>query len=331
MPLFPEIVDITRVDQLAGDGSTRSYYRVFTKRKTFVLQTNGTDALNYRRFIEAHKFYLKMGIPVSRILAHDDVTLWVLLEDLGSQDLQALPSIKNLTYSVRLLNKLVTQDVEVAFSKSWLSERSLDEARFIFEMNYFVEHFVNKLIGESLSTDVVKELHNLAKQAASGPKVFCHRDYQSRNLMKASQGDEFLMIDFQDSQWGPMLYDAVSLCWDPYFVVSDSQRESLFSEYLASLDSSRLSDSVSQMLSNSKTLEQHKQFLIAERFIKAIGSFASFKTTRGKDTHLVYVKDSFETVAKALAKLSSLGVAYPLLTAKVQDWMAVSDSKGWRR
>jgi aminoglycoside/choline kinase family phosphotransferase len=50
------------------------------------------------------------------------------------------------------------------------------------------------------------------------PKVFVHRDYHSRNLMRtdgAGAGNPGI-IDFQDAVYGPISYDMVSLLKDAY-------------------------------------------------------------------------------------------------------------------
>lgn len=325
-----ELGEVLRVDQLAGDGSTRSYYRVVGGNGNLVLQTNGADDLGFRRFVAAHEFYVKVGIPVPRLIAYDDKTLWILLEDLGSEDLQALASFDNLEQSVQLLPHLASKNISEEFSKIWLSERSLNQERFTFEMEYFCEHFVNKLLGEQCDPQLKTELLELSKLASQSPYVFCHRDYQSRNLMRHSKHG-FVMIDFQDSQWGPLLYDAVSICWDPYYVLSDLDRSRLFDSYLSTLKKQNVSKEVELFLSNPKNIEESKNLLIAERFIKAVGSFASFKTIRGKDTHLVYIQDSFKVVLNSLNSLKDLGHNFPLLLKNVQRWVELSSENRWRR
>lgn len=329
MSSFADIADISSVESLAGDGSTRSYYRVHRQKKSYVLQTNGSDDLNFRRFLEANRFYVAMNIPAPKVLAHSESLRWVLIEDLGSEDLQATATFKTLLQSVKLLKTLAPAKVEDAFKKTWLAERTLDEARFIFEMNHFIEHFIEKMLGETIEESLKAELHKLAALASSGPVVFCHRDYQSRNLMK--KDSSYVMIDFQDSQWGPALYDAVSLCWDPYFELSNGEREKLFSGYLESLDSTELNADFCALLKNPKQIEKQKNLIIAERFVKAVGSFASFYTTRGKDTHLIYVQDSFRVVQVALLELKKMGIEFPLLTRSTARWLEFAGQRGWSR
>ena len=54
----------------------------------------------------------------------------------------------------------------------------------------------------------------LVAELAAEPRVLCHRDYHSRNLML--HDDRLYIIDFQDARMGPDTYDLVSLLRDSY-------------------------------------------------------------------------------------------------------------------
>ena len=58
------------------------------------------------------------------------------------------------------------------------------------------------------------ELLRIAEELAAEPRVFCHRDYHSRNLML--HAGQLYIIDFQDARMGPDTYDLVSLLRDSY-------------------------------------------------------------------------------------------------------------------
>ena len=100
----------------------------------------------------------------------------------------------------------------------------LDERLFRFELRFFVEHFLVGYSGARVDGGAAGELdsllHRLAKEAASGPPVLCHRDYHSRNLIAVPRGSEdtpeLFVIDHQDSRIGPRGYDLMSLARDPY-------------------------------------------------------------------------------------------------------------------
>ena len=56
--------------------------------------------------------------------------------------------------------------------------------------------------------------HQLSQEIASWPRVLCHRDYHSRNLML--HRGRLYWIDFQDARMGPVTYDLASLLRDSY-------------------------------------------------------------------------------------------------------------------
>src|SRR6185295_6505679 len=66
---------------------------------------------------------------------------------------------------------------------------------------------------------------------AAEPRVLCHRDYHSRNLMV--RGRELYIIDFQDARQGPDTYDLVSLLRDSYVDLADGVVNDLIAYFLA--------------------------------------------------------------------------------------------------
>ena len=61
----------------------------------------------------------------------------------------------------------------------------------------------------------------IAEELAAEPRVLCHRDYHSRNLMLHEVS--LYIIDFQDARMGPDTYDLVSLLRDSYVDFSEQQ------------------------------------------------------------------------------------------------------------
>ena len=68
------------------------------------------------------------------------------------------------------------------------------------------------------------EFKSIVEELAGEPRVLCHRDYHSRNLM-LSQGQLYL-IDFQDARMGPDTYDLASLLRDAYVDLNESRSTS---------------------------------------------------------------------------------------------------------
>ena len=75
------------------------------------------------------------------------------------------------------------------------------------------------------------ELLRIAEELAAEPRVFCHRDYHSRNLML--HDGQLYIIDFQDARMGPDTYDLVSLLRDSYMDFSEREVDELIAFFLA--------------------------------------------------------------------------------------------------
>ena len=71
----------------------------------------------------------------------------------------------------------------------------------------------------------------IAEELAAEPRVLCHRDYHSRNLM-LHDGSSYI-IDFQDARMGPDTYDLVSLLRDSYVDFTEAQVDELIAFFLA--------------------------------------------------------------------------------------------------
>ena len=69
------------------------------------------------------------------------------------------------------------------------------------------------------------------EELAAEPKVLCHRDSHSRNLML--HDEQLYIIDFQDARMGPDTYDLVSLLRDSYVDLPEQTVEELLAYFLA--------------------------------------------------------------------------------------------------
>ena len=71
----------------------------------------------------------------------------------------------------------------------------------------------------------------LVETLAAEPRVLCHRDYHSRNLML--HDGRLYIIDFQDARMGPDTYDLVSLLRDSYVDLPEQTVDELIAYFLA--------------------------------------------------------------------------------------------------
>src|SRR5207237_5094268 len=98
----------------------------------------------------------------------------------------------------------------------------------------FTKHFLEAYRGVTLTPDqgdaLRAEFAQLVKRLADEPRVLCHRDYHSRNLML--HNGRLYVIDFQDARMGPDTYDLVSLLRDSYVDLSEQRVEALIRVFL---------------------------------------------------------------------------------------------------
>ena len=102
-------------------------------------------------------------------------------------------------------------------------------------MDFFIKHFLEAYRGVVIPADVREALRaefaGIVEALASEPRVLCHRDYHSRNLML--HDNRLYIIDFQDARMGPDTYDLVSLLRDSYVDLPEETVADLIAYFLA--------------------------------------------------------------------------------------------------
>jgi aminoglycoside/choline kinase family phosphotransferase len=106
---------------------------------------------------------------------------------------------------------------------------AFDRDKLMWELNFFVKHFVEAYRGINIPPAARGALDQewvaITDELASEPRVLCHRDYHSRNLMVHAGG--LYIIDFQDARLGPDTYDLASLLRDSYIDLSEDRVDEL--------------------------------------------------------------------------------------------------------
>jgi aminoglycoside/choline kinase family phosphotransferase len=312
------ITNKVRVEALAGDGSQRTFYRLFLNNKSLVLLSD-PDWISSKDY-PAHQVYLaSIGARVPRFLAADPEAGCLVMEDLGDEYLQtrllAEPKLKMswLKKAVKTLVDFQGKAYPVPRNLP-VSQRRFDAVKLRDELFFTLEHLSKKFLGNAApSPEALESLTKFCGGLDSiRPQVFCHRDYHSRNLMV--HAEELFLIDFQDARLGPPQYDLASLIYDAYVPLSPSERTELSQLYLEEIKCTP----VGQELDENAFASQLERVAF-QRVVKAAGSFASFFTRFGKSTHLPYL---LPALAEALelqsknAEIRELKSVFP-----IQKWI----------
>ena len=214
-----------RVVPLTGDASDRKYFRVITPdASSYVIALHaGPIDFTTLPFANVADLLRQVPLPVPQIFGHSDSLGIVALQDLGDVTLQAhlgaaSPAEHAALYrqAVALIDQLQRRGAELE-SDQYLPYRvAFDVEKLTWELEYFVKHFVEGYraaeLSESERSALAAEWKTIVEELADEPRVLCHRDYHSRNLM-LREGSLYI-IDFQDARMGPDTYDLASLLRD---------------------------------------------------------------------------------------------------------------------
>ncbi len=231
--------DLGHLCPLRGDGSTRRFLRVFSKdQEVFILicpQPGAWGLKEAQAYVKIGRFLRGQGVRVPSILAFDEESGFVLVEDLGALHLQDLPPAQRAYFYPRVIELLVHfQRAGEAFDPEITLETPFYDLGLMWEKEalYFLGSFVQGYLGLSPGEELIEELRQVCVQAAQHftDTVLLHRDFQSRNIM-LFRGEPYL-IDFQGARLGPPAYDLASLLIDPYVSLSPEEKTQYVDIYL---------------------------------------------------------------------------------------------------
>ena len=321
-------VSNVNVSLLAGDGSDRCYYRIGipNEKQSYVLmQLSGADAEALRDnaydWLKIADLYEEAGIfypkPISKLKEHGAI----IIQDYGDVmvETKVLDWIKSNKHTdidrlyediIKIITKffLIKKDP----TKVWC-QRSFDKERYIWEMNFFKNKFIENTLKSSpfkgtWVNDFIYETEKLAEFVASFSRHFVHRDFHSRNLM--IKDGNIAVLDFQDARIGAASYDILSLCFDSYVPFSSEMRLNLLK-----MSKEMVRKAVGKEIDDE--IEKQWRAVLLQRQLKAIGSFAFLTNDKKRGNYLKYVKPALA----ALEKVEIFDNRWPFISGILIDTM----------
>jgi aminoglycoside/choline kinase family phosphotransferase len=316
-----------KVMPLTGDASDRRYYRVMLRSEPSQVLALHTTAIDFDTlpFVNVARLLAKMPLPVPRILTHSNALGIMALEDLGDVTLQAhLGAASRAEHSalyrqaVSFIEVLQRRGRELASPEFVPYGIAFDVEKLTWELQFFTRHFLEGYRGAALSPAsreaLAREYAVIVEELAAEPRVLCHRDYHSRNLMLHDQS--LHIIDFQDARMGPDTYDLASLLRDSYVELTDAQVEELIAFFLAlrGVYTGR-SDNASERQ------EFHRRFdlMALQRNLKALGTFGFQNVNRGNTVYIQYIPRTLNYTRANLAKYPRFGRLQQLLAEHLEE------------
>jgi N-acetylmuramate 1-kinase len=310
-----------KVVQLTGDASDRRYFRVlFREEPPRVLAVHpGPIDFDALPFVNVARLLSSMPVPVPRILDHSRELGIIALEDLGDVTLQAHVGAASAAEhaalyreAVALISTIQHRGRELESSQYVPYSVAFDVEKLTWELRFFTKHFLEAYRGATLSNAtreaLSEEYAQIAAELAAEPRVLCHRDYHSRNLML--HNGRLYIIDFQDARMGPDTYDLVSLLRDSYVDFSAQQLEALIAFFLANRGASAAEDT---------DFQRRFDLMALQRNLKALGTFGFQTTSRGNPVYIQYIPRTLTYVRANLARYNRFGRLRDLLAQHLDE------------
>jgi len=263
---------------LAGDASDRSYDRLTKGAKQAVLMDappgTGDDPA---KFIAAAAVLRGIGLSVPDILAWDQGTGFLLLEDFGdavfARVLQADPQNEPMLYMTAVDVLLLLQTAPPAPGLDDLSAQAWAHAAM-----FAVDWYAAGIIGQAIPANALQAvLADALVLLANGPRVMIHRDFHAENLIWLPERTgvrRAAILDFQLLQLGQPVYDLVSL-------LQDARRD---------VTPATVTQAKRRFMVNSGALEHEMEAAYAvigtQRALRIIGIFAKLAQVSGKSHYL---------------------------------------------
>ena len=284
-----------RIVPLTPDASDRRYFRVLLPDTGSIVLSLYSAPFEVTKlpFVNVATLMARMPVPIPEVLGHADDIGVLALQDLGDVTLQAhlgaaTPAEHAALYrqAVALIATLQKRGEQLASAEYLPYGIAFDVEKLTWELNFFLKHFLEAYRGATF-TDAARaalaaEFAAIAGELASEPRVLCHRDYHSRNLML--HDGQLYIIDFQDARMGPDTYDLVSLLRDSYVDLTDSQVDELIAYFLA-----LRGQGAGAGAGDGQLFRTRFDVMALQRNLKALGTFGFQAATRVNPVYIQYI------------------------------------------
>ncbi len=308
-----------RVVPLTGDASDRRYFRIIPADGPSIVLALHAGPLDFATLPFAGVAHLLrlIPLPVPDVLDHSNELGILALQDLGDVTLQAhlgaaTPAEHAAVYrqAVAFIEQLQRRGAQLQSDRYPSYGIAFDVEKLTWELEFFVKHFVLGYRGIALAdaerAALAEEWAGIVSELAEEPRVLCHRDYHSRNLMLCA--GSLYIIDFQDARMGPDTYDLASLLRDSYVDITDRDLDDLIAYFLA-------------LKGRTGADEFRRRFdlMALQRNLKALGTFGYQTMTRRNPVYIQYMPRTLRYARTNLEKYPRFARLRELLAAHVEE------------
>lgn len=266
------------VSEVAGDGSTRRYFRLPHPDGGTLIGGFGPDRRENRAFFSFSAALRGAGLPVPEILADNRREGTWLEEDLGDRTLfdvlsegrregpGSFPGDVLALYRrvASLLPRFQVEGARAINFRAAYPRRAFDRQSMLWDLNYFKYHFLKLAHVPFDEARLERDFGKLVRFLLEAEReYFMYRDFQSRNIM--IRDGEPWFIDYQGGRRGALQYDLASLLYDAKADLPPVVRSEILEEYLETLEETIPVDRPSFL--------RHYRGFVLIRIMQAMGAY----------------------------------------------------------
>lgn len=278
----------SQVQPLAGDASTRAYFRIQSP-PAILMDARKAPLKDLQAFVVRSNWLKAADLRVPRVLAQDLEKGFLLLEDLGDALFARV-----LERDHALEKRLYLAATEVLFKFEAVKTLPCTDCYDSGMMGYLAG-LATQWYAQG-SKGAHQELVNATKAALApfdhDATVFVHRDYHAENLIWLTDElgtDRVGIIDYQDGLTGHPTYDLASLLQDVRRDVSQETAEAAWASFS---ERSALSE---------EHAEAAYVAMGAQRALRILGVFARLSLHYGKPKYVGLIPKTWEVLFKNLS------------------------------
>ena len=208
---------------LQGDAGLRSYYRIKTSDKPYILMDCPPTYCRVEPFIEIAHYLRSQNLSSPEIFHFDTEKGFIILEDFGEvsiknvvqNSLHDLSRQKDIYFSMLDLLVLLQQNIPS------FSLKAYDNNLLLNELKLFTDWYILYRLKRNLSVIELDDFKDIWQEILNYQLAFNNclvlRDYHVENIMylESFKGIKSLgLLDFQDAVIGSPMYDVVSVLED---------------------------------------------------------------------------------------------------------------------
>ena len=284
-----------RVVPLTPDASDRRYFRLLIPDAPSIVLSlySAPFDVTTLSFVNVATLMAKMPVPIPEVLGHAGDLGILALQDLGDVTLQAhLGAVSPAEHAARyreavaLIATLQRRGEQLASPDYLPYGISFDVEKLTWELDFFTKHFLEAYRGVMLTDEqraaLRAEFAVLVSELASEPRVLCHRDYHSRNLMLR----------------------------DSYVDLPEQTVDDLIAYFLA----------LKGVAGSDPDFRRRFDVMALQRNLKALGTFGYQTTARRNPVYIQYIPRTLKYVRDNLGHQPRFGRLRELLATYVEEF-----------